>query len=449
MRRLTVGAAIGVLVAGCAYYNGLFNANRLAKEARRAEREGRTSEARSLWSRAAVKAESVATRYPKSKYRDDALVLQGLALAQIGACSQAVAALGVAADSSPDAAMRTRARLLMGECWLTLRQPDSARGAVTPVVEGGGPSDRAQALLLRGEAHLRLGADEAALADLTASGLPDAAFPRAVALARLGRADAAVALLEDAVARPYVESGWLEALDSLGARAPHRASGLVDRLIAAQRLGPGQRARLLLADAERLRTAGDTARAAPRFAAVADAVPDSAEGQVARVYRTIEATLAAQTVEAVDTLLDSLQAATGSGGAAVRAAGRFQSVLIRTEQALRETGTPLQLFLAAEDVRDSLRAPELASALFQEVERRHPASVVAPKALLALAWLHPGDADSLIARLETHYPESVYTLALRGVAGDRYRAVEDSLRRLGREAPQDRRTPAATRRVRD
>ena len=62
-------------MVGCAYYNGLFNANRLAADAERAERDGRSGEARSLWAQAAVKAESVATRYPGSGHRDDALLL--------------------------------------------------------------------------------------------------------------------------------------------------------------------------------------------------------------------------------------------------------------------------------------------------------------------------------------------------------------------------------------
>ena len=35
-------------MVGCAYYNGLFNANRLAADAERAERDGRSGEARSL-----------------------------------------------------------------------------------------------------------------------------------------------------------------------------------------------------------------------------------------------------------------------------------------------------------------------------------------------------------------------------------------------------------------
>ncbi len=55
-----------MLGIGCVYYNGLYNANQLAGEARKAEREGRRGEAQSLWAQAAVKAESVATRYPDS-----------------------------------------------------------------------------------------------------------------------------------------------------------------------------------------------------------------------------------------------------------------------------------------------------------------------------------------------------------------------------------------------
>jgi hypothetical protein len=86
-------------------------------------------------------------------------------------------------------------------------------------------------------------------------------------------------------------------------------------------------------------------------------------------------------------------------------------------------------FLAAEDTRDSLAAPP-GGGLFAAV-MTPPQSAVAPKALLALADLRPEDTDSLVARLETLYPESVYTLALHGTAGDRYRVVEDSLLRVG------------------
>jgi hypothetical protein len=432
MRRLllTVLAAVP-LAAGCAYYNGLFNANRLAGEARKAEREGRTSEARSLWSRAAVKAESVSTRFTRSRYRDDALVLQGLALSRLGACTAAIPPLRVAADSSPDGALRSQAHLLLGRCWLALEAPDSAMAALGPVADTATPA-RNEALMLRGRARLRLGDAEGALRDLTASEAPEGVFPRAIALTALDRVDEAAGLLGAVVDSPYVEEGWLSALDSLGARDRMAAADLVDRL-ASGRLGAGQRARLLLRDGERWERAAEPARAVPRFEAIAEAVPDSAEGRVARARLTMGQIRRTTDIRAVVPLLDSLRSATRAGGPALQLSIGFIGVLSRAQTALTDAGSPLGLFLAAEDTRDSLAAPRLAAALFAEVEQRFPESVVAPKALLALALLRPGDADSLVAILHARYPESVYTLALSGQGSERYRVVEDSLRALGRE----------------
>ena len=55
----------------------MYNANRLANSARKAEREGRTFEANSLWGQVATKAESVVVRHPKSKYAEEATILRG------------------------------------------------------------------------------------------------------------------------------------------------------------------------------------------------------------------------------------------------------------------------------------------------------------------------------------------------------------------------------------
>ena len=52
------------LLSGCVYYNGMYNANRLARSARKAEREGRTFDANNLWGQVATKAESVVVRHP-------------------------------------------------------------------------------------------------------------------------------------------------------------------------------------------------------------------------------------------------------------------------------------------------------------------------------------------------------------------------------------------------
>jgi hypothetical protein len=423
-------ALSALLLGACAYYNGLYNANHLADEARRAERQGRTGEARSLWSRAAVKAESVAARYPKSKYRDDALLLQGQALGKLGSCSQAVKALRLAVDSSSDPAIRTRARLISARCRLDMQEPESVLVVVEPVLSSGSAGDRNEALLLRGEAQLRIGNDQAALEDLAASASAQAIYPRAVALTRLGRPDEAAALLAASAGEPYRAEGWLPTLDTLGARAPALASGLVDRLADRPDLGSGDVARLRLADGERWLAEPNDSLAMERFREVARAVPDSSEGRAARAYLAVWTLAQARDVAAVQPLLDSLEVAMQSGGLATRIAASSAGVLGRVRVALQDEGDPLDLFVGAEEVRDSLGARDLAAALFAEVARRDPTSVLAPKALLALAVLRPASADSLVALLHERYPQSVYTLALAGEASDAYRALEDSLRRL-------------------
>ena len=62
-----------LLLGGCAYYNGLYNAERLVRSAEKAEREGRTGEASGYWGEAAVKAETVLARFPTSKWADPAV----------------------------------------------------------------------------------------------------------------------------------------------------------------------------------------------------------------------------------------------------------------------------------------------------------------------------------------------------------------------------------------
>src|SRR5688572_26154473 len=114
-------AALGVsLLGGCVYYNGMYNANRLAKSARKAEREGRTFDANNLWGQVATKAESVVVRHPTSKYADQAAVLRGLALARLGQCEQALAPLGRASLLKASSDLAEDALLATGRCQVTL-----------------------------------------------------------------------------------------------------------------------------------------------------------------------------------------------------------------------------------------------------------------------------------------------------------------------------------------
>ena len=71
------------LLGGCVYYNGMYNTNRLAKSAWKAERDGRVFEASNLWGQVITRADSLVMRHPRSKYAAEANVLRGLALARL------------------------------------------------------------------------------------------------------------------------------------------------------------------------------------------------------------------------------------------------------------------------------------------------------------------------------------------------------------------------------
>ena len=78
MKRLSVVGAL--LLTGCVYYNGVYNAKHFAKQAEHSERLGRTSEAADRWRIAAIHAESVVTRHPRSRWADDAMLIRAKAL---------------------------------------------------------------------------------------------------------------------------------------------------------------------------------------------------------------------------------------------------------------------------------------------------------------------------------------------------------------------------------
>ena len=62
------------LLGGCVYYNGMYNTNRMAKSARKAERDGRAFEAQGYWGQVVTKADSLVVRHPRRKYADQATV---------------------------------------------------------------------------------------------------------------------------------------------------------------------------------------------------------------------------------------------------------------------------------------------------------------------------------------------------------------------------------------
>lgn len=415
-------AVLGLLpLGGCVYYNAMWSAERFATQARRAEAAGQESEARSYWLRAAVKAESVATRHPRSRWADDALVLRAEALVRGGGCSRAQEALARARALASASALGERVGLAAAECELAAGRPREAAALLGPLLESVDHTRRSRAAFLAGRAAWAQGDGVRAASLLAGSTHAAAPATRVRVLLAAGQAEAGVALLDSLVSRRFVEADWTELLAAVAAGAsPAAASGSLDRLLLRGHVPPDAAARLLAADGDRRAAAGDLSAAGARYGAAADLAPDGAMADAARARRL--RTLAADAVDSGD--VDRLAAALGR----LRGAGD-QRAFANMLDLIRRPASDAATFRAGEVARDSLRASRLAARLFLEVPARWPGSLFAPKAIIAAMALQPDRGDSLSAVLDARYPASPYTLALRGLPAPGFAAAEDSLAR--------------------
>lgn len=418
------------LLGGCVYYNGMYNANRLANSARKAEREGRTFEANNLWGQVATKAESVVVRHPSSRYAEEAAILRGLALARLGQCEQALAPLGRVALAKVSTDLREDVWLATGRCHVTLGNLPAADAAFAQVLDSKNADRRREARLQRARTLRHAGRYEEALTAL--DGVKDRrVLPELLlALAGAGRVPEAMVLADSLVAQGDTMQPWDTLVVMLAQQDPTSGSSLVERMRRLPNRTAETQARWLLEDGVRL-VQSDTARAAARFSeAVKVGGTGSSAGrarfqlirlnlrgvshpqELSRVIQTLRSLAKNQSVPAELTQLS----ATASG-------------ILATSASLMP-GSPqgdLRLFLAAEAARDSLLAPRLAEGMFLRILNGWPDSPYAPKAILAAQQLNPAWADSARALLEARYLDSPYLAIIRGEEGSAYRQLEDSL----------------------
>jgi hypothetical protein len=408
----------------------MWSADHFAAQARRQEQDGRRDEARASWAAAAVKAESVVAHHPTSRWADDALVLQGEGLAKSGACDRAAAPLAQALGSVDDPELRERAALAAAECDLDARKVGAAERLLEPLRASPRRARASLAAYLSGRAAEQRGDLVAAAGSYGRSSESQAGPARARVLLAAGETAAALALIDTLARARYGEAVWAPLLAAVGEGVgAMEASRALERLLATGHLLTGSRARLLLADGNRLFAIDSLAAADARYQQVAGMVPDSAEGQVAIVRRLRVSAAQVETLDdlhAVKTRVD--RAAQAGTAPAARNEGRALQDVIQSVIAPGDSG-PVHLFQSAELARDSLRARRLAANLFVAFAREHPASLFAPKALVAAAALSTERQDSVIAVLYSQYEASPYTLALRGEPSPAYAAAEDSLAR--------------------
>ncbi len=414
-------AVAGLALAGarCAYFNGMYNANKFARQAEQSERAGRIGEARDRWQSAAMHAESLTTRHPGSRWVVDALLVRGRALVHLGYASDAVPVLEDAARRARQPEQRYEALLLLGQANLAIGRVQEARQALDTALLTDQGALRREGLLYRGRAFLRLGRPDSAILDFAASAHPHAAYERAGAELRTGDT-AGAGMIYDSLAprRPYVEADWRPALDSLAtAGARIHAARLADALSARRDLSAGERARLLLDDAARRLAVADTAGATARCARAAEIAPDSIEGKAAAVRLAQLAIAAAASDSDLDLQRERLRVLVEEGGAVGQdARDVLRQVALADTLGAMPAAPDAWWFARAEVLRDSLHASRLAAMAFGEMARLFPSSPWTPKGLVAaIGAAHPA-ADSLRALLREHYGESPYALAAVGAS---------------------------------
>ena len=427
---LQAGLAVSLL-GGCGYYNGMYNANRLANSARKAEREGRTYEANSLWGQVATKAESVVVRHPNSKYAEQAAILKGMALARLGQCEQALGPLGRVTVAAIGTDLTEDAWLAAGRCHVSMGNIAAGDVAFAQVIESKNSWRRREARFQRARTLRHSGRFEEALIAL--EGVPErrAVSERLLSLAGDGRVPEAMALADSLVARADTTQPWDSVLVSLGQQAPSNASSLVDRVRQLPNRSAETQARWLLEDGLRL-IGSDTARARTRFrTAVEIGGSGDAAGRASLQLVTLDLRGVSHP-QGLSPLIRSLLSNAQRHGSASAELTQLSNTAagVLTATASLTPGAPqgdLRLFLAAEAARDSLRALRLAERIFLRILREWPESPYAPKAVLAAQQLNPEWADSARALLEARYFESPYLAMIRGDEGSAYRQLEDSL----------------------
>jgi tetratricopeptide (TPR) repeat protein len=434
-RHGAAAAALALGVAGCAYFNGMYNANRFTHQAQGDERAGRMADARASWQQAAEHAESLIVHHPKSGWAAKAFLVRGRALVHLGAYSDAEVALQQARRRRLSAEDHLEALELLGRAQLVFGQLDSAGIALDSAGASRNRAVRDEALLYRGRVWAAQGGLDSARAVLGRSRHPQAAYALAAVDLQLGDTAAAGAVYDSlAGVRAFPEAAWRAALDSLAAAgAREHASRLAERLAARRGLSAGSVARLLLDDAQRRIAAGDTAGAVAAWKEADGVARDSVEGQNAEVALALVAVAQAPSDSALGREREHLIAMARTGGTAASQAAAAARLLARAESLAADTSAPdAHWFERGELLRDSLHASALAAQDFALMADRFPASPWTPKALVAAIAAGAPGADSLRALLERRYRDSPYTISALGGAGpaQAYAQLEDSLHTL-------------------
>jgi len=418
--------ALAILLGGCVYYNGMYNARRLTDAAEKAEREGRTLDASTYWGQVTVKAETLLSRHPDSKYAPEAEFLLGRAQAELGVCERARTALASALPRLSDTAKVYEGNLILARCHAALGDHAAAIALLGTLIDRGPPAQRQEVRIALARSQRLAGRPAEAVASLEGIAERGILNERMLALAEAGRIEASVAVADSLIAVSDSMAPWDSMIAAVARHDAAAASRLVDRVLQVPGQDPELQARRLIDDANR---AADPGRREARLQQAADVGRQGSASAIAR-FELLRLRMQRMQTRAD---LDSIAEAFSREEQASPLAGQIEPVRrvlenIQSADSLTSATSQgdLRLFLLAETARDVLHAPFFAAALFRRVAEIWPRSVYAPKALLAAERIDPQGQD-LAALLEERYAGNPYVEAVNGGDPLALRALEDSL----------------------
>ena len=431
MRRLSCLVCVALL-AGCGYFNSLYNANRRFADAERARARGDAT-ARAAYYESIDKAAVSYRKYPNGRWADDALLLIGRARFALGEDEDAIGALQRVLLQSQDAEMTALAHAYLGAAFARRTQLDSAVTHLNVAVDRlpVGAEAGAFARLWRARVAFEQGRVADGWADQDALAAVDGSLELEIALQGAERAllqnDSIrfkTALERLAAARDAGRS-LQDVLNLLERAALHWTAADVVRMstpLERTDWGAEPSNRVALARAQLAIIAADTATAVVLAERVADRAR-SGVGSAARLLlaRWRLATLDEPTeLESVRALL--LPAFDEPKALELQRLTRAVQILALRADA---PASALSLFAAAEMARDELDAPRLARRFFLDFAALSPQSPWTGKALLAARLLaHDAATDAALA----HHHGNVYLRAARGEAtGEEYTLAEQRL----------------------
>ena len=428
--RTSAAALAGGLIAGCVYYNGMYNTNRLMRSAQKAERENKPFEASNLWGQVVTRAESVAVRHPHSKYAAQANVVRGLALSRLNQCQKAIPPLGQVA-LLPPGDLAEEGTLALGHCQMELGDPAGAELAFTQVVRSRNAARRREARFQHARALRMTGHYEEAIPLLQEAKGSRAAEELLLSFSGAGRDAEADSLAAVMLASGDTTRVWDSLVVALGRQRPGSAVTLLDRLAAQPNTAAAVRAKRLYDEGVRLEPV-DTLRALARLQQAVRVGGKTEAAEQAALHLLRRGIARAGNVEALAPLADSLRVISSRPVGAGLEAAQLVATMTRVRVANDSGGADvpkgdMRLFLAAESARDTLGAPGVAARLFHRIVAEWPESPYAPKAVLAGAALDSAWADSAQILLAERYGDSPYLAILRGESTEEYRVLEDSL----------------------